>query len=43
MPKRRGWTETVVGIFVLASLALLFFLVVFIGRRQAIFEKRYEK
>ena len=42
MPKRRGWTETVVGIFVLASLALLFLLVVLIGRRQAIFEKRYE-
>ncbi len=42
MPRRRGTTETIVGVFVLASLALLLAIVVFIGRRQNIFERRYE-
>ena len=41
MPRRKGTTETVVGVFVLASLALLLAAVVLIGRRQNIFEKRY--
>ena len=42
MPKRKRTMETVVGIFVLASLALLLAMVMLIGRRQSIFEKRYE-
>ncbi|RJP69174.1 MAG: MCE family protein [Candidatus Abyssobacteria bacterium SURF_17] len=42
MPRRRGKLETIVGIFVLASLALLFVIVALIGRRQNIFERRYE-
>ncbi|UCD57198.1 MAG: MCE family protein [Candidatus Hydrogenedentota bacterium] len=42
MPRRRRTTETIVGIFVLASLVLLLVVVIFIGRRQNIFEKRYE-
>jgi phospholipid/cholesterol/gamma-HCH transport system substrate-binding protein len=42
MPKRKGTTETIVGVFVLASLALLLIVVVLIGRRQNIFEKRYQ-
>jgi phospholipid/cholesterol/gamma-HCH transport system substrate-binding protein len=41
MPRRKGTTETAVGVFVLVSLALLFAIVVLIGRRQNIFEKRY--
>jgi len=41
MPKRKGSTETIVGIFVLVSLALLLAVVILIGRRQSIFEKRY--
>ncbi|MBI4830568.1 MAG: MCE family protein, partial [Candidatus Lindowbacteria bacterium] len=42
MPRRKGTSETIVGIFVLASIIVLFLLVVLIGRRQNIFERRYE-
>jgi phospholipid/cholesterol/gamma-HCH transport system substrate-binding protein len=42
MPRRKGTTETIVGLFVLASIIVLFILVVLIGRRQNIFERRYE-
>jgi phospholipid/cholesterol/gamma-HCH transport system substrate-binding protein len=42
MPKRSRKIEVVVGIFVLVSLALLLAMVVLIGRRQNVFEKRYE-
>lgn len=42
MRRRKAATETIVGIFVLASFALLFLVVVLIGRRQNIFEDRYE-
>jgi phospholipid/cholesterol/gamma-HCH transport system substrate-binding protein len=35
-------TETIVGIFVIASLLLLLVLVIFIGRRQNIFQGRYQ-
>ena len=42
MPKRKGITETIVGIFVLASLALLLIFVILIGSRQSIFDKRYQ-
>jgi len=35
-------TETIVGIFVLASVLLLLVLVVFIGKQQNIFQQRYE-
>ncbi|GAB4345518.1 MAG: hypothetical protein Kow0099_25880 [Candidatus Abyssubacteria bacterium] len=42
MARRKGRVETIVGLFVLASLALLLLIVVFIGRRQNIFAERYE-
>ncbi len=42
MPKRKRTTETIVGVFVLASLALLLVVVILIGRRQNIFAKRYQ-
>jgi phospholipid/cholesterol/gamma-HCH transport system substrate-binding protein len=42
MARRKRRVETIVGLFVLASLALLFLIVVFIGRRQYIFAERYE-
>ncbi len=42
MPKRSAKIEVVVGIFVLVSLTLLLAMVVLIGRRQNVFEKRYE-
>ncbi len=42
MPRRRGKTEVIVGIFVMASILLLVILVVIIGRRQNIFERRYD-
>ena len=42
MPRRGRKVELVVGAFVLVSLALLLAMVVFIGRRQNIFESRYE-
>jgi phospholipid/cholesterol/gamma-HCH transport system substrate-binding protein len=42
MARRRRMTETIVGIFVLASVLLLLVLVVFIGRQQNIFQQRYE-
>lgn len=42
MARRRGMTETVVGIFVLASILLLLALVIFIGRQRNIFEGRYQ-
>lgn len=41
MPRRRGRTEVIVGIFVLASILVLVIFVVIIGRRQNIFERRY--
>ena len=41
MPRRKGTTETIVGIFVLVSLALLLAVVILIGSRQNIFAKRY--
>jgi phospholipid/cholesterol/gamma-HCH transport system substrate-binding protein len=42
MPRRKGTTETIVGIFVLVSLALLLAVVILIGSRQNIFAKRYQ-
>ncbi len=42
MARRSRKTETIVGLFVLASLLLLLVLVVFIGRRQSIFEGHYQ-
>jgi phospholipid/cholesterol/gamma-HCH transport system substrate-binding protein len=42
MPRRKRATETVVGLFVLATLGLLFAVVALIGGRQKIFEERYE-
>jgi len=42
MPKRKRTAETIVGIFVLISIALLLGIVVLIGRQQNIFEKRYQ-
>lgn len=42
MPKRTRKIEVIVGIFVLVSIALLLAMVVLIGRRQNVFEKRYE-
>ena len=42
MARRRRMTETIVGIFVLASLALLLVLVIFIGRQQNIFQESYQ-
>jgi len=42
MPKRKGTTETVVGLFVIASLLLLLAVVVLIGRQQQFFEDRIE-
>jgi virulence factor Mce-like protein len=42
MPKGRKKVEIFVGIFVLFSLALLLAMVILIGRRQNVFEKRYE-
>jgi len=42
MPKGRKKVEMFVGIFVLFSLTLLLAMVILIGRRQNIFEKRYE-
>lgn len=42
MARRRRMTETIVGIFVLASVLLLLVLVVFIGKQQNIFQQRYE-
>lgn len=42
MARRKRMTETIVGLFVLASLFLLLVLVIFIGRRQNIFQQRYE-
>ena len=41
MPRRKGTTETIVGIFVLASLALLLAVVILIGSRQNIFARQY--
>ncbi len=41
MPRRKGTTETVVGVFVLMSLLLLLAGVILIGRQQNIFERRY--
>ncbi len=41
MPRRRRTTEVTVGIFVLASILLLVIFVVIIGKRQNIFERRY--
>ena len=38
MPKRKGTTETIVGLFVIASLLLLLAVVVLIGRQQQFFE-----
>lgn len=42
MPRRKGTTETIVGIFVLASLALLLAAVILLGSRQNIFAKQYQ-
>ncbi len=42
MPKRKGTTETIVGLFVIASLLLLLAVVVLIGRQQQFFEDRIE-
>jgi phospholipid/cholesterol/gamma-HCH transport system substrate-binding protein len=42
MPKGRRRVEVIVGLFVLVSLALLLAMVILIGRRQNIFESRYE-
>ena len=41
MPKSRRKTEIIAGAFVLASLALLLMVVVFLGRHENIFEARY--
>jgi phospholipid/cholesterol/gamma-HCH transport system substrate-binding protein len=42
MPRRKRSTETIVGIFVLISLALLLAVVTLMGSRQNIFAKRYQ-
>ena len=42
MAKRKRSTETIVGVFVLVSFALLLAVVILIGRQQNIFEKRYQ-
>ena len=42
MAKRKRSTETIVGVFVLVSFAMLLAVVILIGRQQNIFEKRYQ-
>jgi phospholipid/cholesterol/gamma-HCH transport system substrate-binding protein len=42
VPKNKRKTEIIAGVFALASLALLLFMVVFVGRHENIFEKRYQ-
>jgi phospholipid/cholesterol/gamma-HCH transport system substrate-binding protein len=42
LAKFRRQTETIVGVFVLGSLILLLAVVLFMGKRQNILEKRYE-
>lgn len=42
MPKHKKSTETVVGLFVLASIGLLLILVILLGREQNIFETHFE-
>ena len=42
MPKSKRKTEVIAGAFVLASIALLLIVVVFVGRHENVFEARYQ-